>query len=292
MKKYILLTALLTVFNVTQAEIIPPPKSGIDERIRQIDYTRDVIRLNTFVGVSSHIEFGDDEYIEFIASGDDEAWHFAPKRNHLFIRPISTEFTDTNLTVLTNKYTYHFVLMQNALDSPENWSEAWQDRNLVYSLRFNYPLEQAEALRKQKQAEDAIRAENNRIAKLQREKLELEKALDKANEKINNLNYWKAGDEDIAPLRMYDDGNFTYLTFAPNQSIPAIYSLNKHGEEGIVNTTMINKSTIKIHSVYQNLRLRSGKSVLCVQNRGFSLPSEMRTNTTSDKVLRQVRRSL
>lgn len=293
MKKNLISILALSFLSISfsNAEIIPPLKKGVDERIRTIDYTRDVIKLNTMVGVSNHIEFGDDEYIEFLASGDDEAWNFAPKKNHLFIRPVANEFADTNLTVLTNKNTYHFVLVQNTVD-PETWGEAWQDRNLIYSLKFKYPEEEAKKFLEKQKQEQAIKRENARIAKLQSEKIALQRELEKHEERFINKSYWASGDKDIAPIEVYDNGTFTFFKFEPNQPIPSFYSVNKHGKEAIVNTTMIDRNTIKVQGVFDSFSIRHGESVMCIDNRGFSIPNQTNTNTVSPNVIRQTKRAI
>lgn len=290
MKKKYLLIALLAL-GAANAEVIPNIDSNVDERIRTMDYTRDVIKLNTLVGVSSHVEFGEDEQIEFLASGDDDAWHFAPKKNHLFIRPVATEFVDTNLTVLTNKHTYHFVLVQNKVNEAD-WANAWQDKNLVYSVKFKYPLEEAEKLA-QKQAEERLkRNENAKIAQLKADKLALRKELDRQQKEIQNRDYWAAGDREITPIETYDNGTFTFFRFQPNAPIPAFYSVDKHGNEAIVNTTMVGTNMIKIQGVFKMMRIRHGSNVVCVDNRGTSIYNQTDTNTTSPNVVRQTRRAM
>lgn len=291
MKKNILFVVFLLSLSAANAEIIPAVNSGIDERIRTMDYTRDIIKINALVGVSSHIEFGEDEQIEFLASGDDEAWNFAPKMNHLFIRPVKTEFVDTNLTVLTNKHTYHFVLVQNKVKE-DQWEDSWKDKSLIYSLRFNYPEDEAKKLAKKREEERLIRNENAQIAQLQAEKIALRKELDRQHDEILNKKYWAAGDKEIAPTSVYDNGTFTFFTFRPNMPIPAFYSVDKKGQEAIVNTTMVDSNTIKIQGIYPQMRMRHGDNVMCIDNRGFSIYNQTDTNTISPNVIRQTRSAL
>ncbi len=81
-----------------------------DPRIKVFTYSaRDVFKVRAHYGYASHIIFGEDENIEHVAAGDSLAWHILPKQNHLFLKPIEDN-AGTNLTVLTNKRAYNFIL--------------------------------------------------------------------------------------------------------------------------------------------------------------------------------------
>ena len=110
------------------AEVLPA-KGKKDGRVRVIDYDpMNVIRLVTQFGVSTHVQFPDDEMIQDVAVGDDQAWKLVPRRNHLFIKPVA-EKADTNVNVVTTKRTYNFALTVKAAKNSADTS--WSDADLI-----------------------------------------------------------------------------------------------------------------------------------------------------------------
>src|SRR3989338_4792029 len=110
MKRF-LIAALVLVPALACAEV-SPQRGAYDARVRVVDYNpANVVRLTTFYGVSTHVQFGDGETIKDIATGDDQAWALITRSgNHLFIKPRATQ-ADTNLTVITDKRVYQFALV-------------------------------------------------------------------------------------------------------------------------------------------------------------------------------------
>ena len=138
-----LLFILLCIPALSQAEITPKG-SGFDTRVRLIDYNpKDVVRIATYYGVSTHVQFGEDETIKDVAIGDDQAWNIVPRTNHMFIKP-KAKNADTNVTVITNKRVYHFALVVAQHSAKD--TNAWHDPNLVYGLTFRYPEEVTDKL--------------------------------------------------------------------------------------------------------------------------------------------------
>lgn len=195
--------------------------------------------------------FADSETIKDVAVGDDQAWTVIPRGNNLFIKP-KTEKADTNITVITDKRIYHFALVVQSR-SPKD-SKAWADPNLIFSLSFRYPDEEA-AKTEVKEEKIALK---NRMAEF--------KSTPKKNK---NLDYWVAGDEEISPTAAHDDGRFIYLTFSNNRDMPAIYSVDKEGKESLINTNVIDGNTIVIQRLVNQLMLRKGNSVASVLNKSF-----------------------
>ena len=57
----------------TWAEVLPP-KGNTDGRVRVVDYDpMNVIRLVTQFGVSTHVEFPEEELVQDVAVGDEQA---------------------------------------------------------------------------------------------------------------------------------------------------------------------------------------------------------------------------
>ena len=255
MKRLLLLALLLPAFALAE---LTPEKGEYDPRVRVVDYNPlNVVKLSTFYGVSTHVQFADAETIRDVAVGDDQAWKVVPRGNHLFIKPQATN-ADTNVTVVTDKRTYQFALVVQP--RPVKDSTAWADPNLIFSLTFRYPDEEAA-----KFAADAKKEA------LQTRLGEIKGKLTDAKEKGQNIDYWVAGSEEISPTAARDDGRFIYLTFSNNRDMPAVYSVDAGGNEALINTNVIDGNTIVIQRLVPRLILRKGDAVASVVNKSFDL---------------------
>lgn len=254
--KRLLLIALL-VPSLALAELTPA-KGNFDPRVRVVDYNpMNVVKLATFYGVSTHIQFADNEKIEDVAVGDDQAWKVSPRGNHLFLKP-QAKNADTNITVVTDKRTYQFAVVVQP--RPIKDSTAWADPNLIFSLTFHYPDEDAAKLAANTK-KDALKAKLGEIK---------DKLLD-AKKEGQNFDYWVAGSPEISPTAARDDGRFIYLTFANNRDMPAVYSVDVEGNEALINTNVIDGNTIVIQRLVKSLMLRKGDAVASVINKSFDL---------------------
>lgn len=274
--KRILLIGLL-VPAMAMAEITPP-KGDYDPRVRIVDYNPlNVVKLATFYGVSTHVQFADGETIRDVAVGDDQAWKVVPRGSHLFIKP-QAEKADTNVTVITDKRTYQFALVVQRRAVKD--STAWADPNLIFSLAFRYPDEEA--------AKAAASAQKEA---LQARLGEIKGKLSDATKEGQNFDYWVAGSEEISPTAARDDGRFIYLTFTNNRDMPAVYSVDEQGNEALINTNVIDGNTIVVQRLVRRLILRKGIAVASVVNKSFDLGGGMdnTTGTVSQDVERVIK---
>lgn len=254
--KRLLLIALL-VPTLALAELTPQ-KGNFDPRVRVVDYNpMNVVKLSTFYGVSTHVQFADGETIQDVAVGDDQAWKVVPRGNHLFIKP-QADKADTNVTVVTNLRTYQFALVVQP--RPLKDSTAWADPNLIFSLTFRYPDEEA-----------AKAAASAKQLALKAKLGEVKNKLSDASKAGQNTDYWVAGSEEISPTGARDDGRFIYLTYTNNRDMPAIYEVDEKGNEALINTNVINGNTIVIQRLVRRLMLRKGDAVASVINKSFDL---------------------
>lgn len=312
---------LLMLPTLVSAEITPN-NHPYDSRVKVVDYNPlDVVKITTYYGVSTFVQFGDNEIIKEIAVGDEPAWNLVPRGNRFYMKPKQKK-ADTNVTVVTDKRTYYFSLYvaKRAIKD----STAWRDPNLTYGLIFRYPEEEAKKmLAEAKRLEDSIK-EAARLAEKKYQKDELKKRLingtrldrgdssgsgqvvslatgekDVANrsqypketpdEEMDNFDYWVAGSTLISPTGARDDGRFTYLLFSNNRDMPAVYLVDEAGKESIINTH-VEGNTIVVHLVVPKLVLRRGDAVACVQNKGFDIGGyNDRSGTVSSDVNRTVK---
>lgn len=258
------------------AELTPEPGT-LDPRVRVVDYTPlNVVKLSTFYGVSTHVQFGAGETIRDIAVGDDQAWKIVPRGNHLFIKPQATK-ADTNITVVTDKRTYQFSLVVTPRQLKD--ATAWRDPNLIYSLSFRYPEEEAAKLAA-KSKSDALKARLGEVTS----------KLAGAGKEGQNFDYWVAGSKEVSPTAARDDGRFIYLVFNNNRDMPAIYSVDDEGNEALINTNVVDGNTIVVQRLVRQLRLRKGNAVACVVNKAFDLDGG--ADNTSGTVAPDVERVL
>ncbi len=237
---------------------LTPQKGQYDPRVRVVDYNPlNVVKLATFYGVSTHVQFADGETIRDVAVGDDQAWKVVPRGNHLFIKPHAMK-ADTNVTVVTDKRTYHFALVVQP--RPLKDATAWADPNLIFSLTFRYPDEEA-ARHGTISAKQALQARAG----------EVRAKLGDARNQGQNFDYWVAGSDEISPTAAHDDGRFIYLTFSNNRDMPAVYSVDAQGSEALINTNVVDGNTIVIQRLVSHLMLRKGNAVASVVNKSFDL---------------------
>jgi type IV secretion system protein VirB9 len=240
--------------NHYQASLGYTPHAGrIDHRLKKVVYDiRNVVNLRGFYGYQTHIEFSPNEKIMHIALGDSEAWQVVPNGNHLFIKP-SADNASTNMTVLTDSRTYNFDL-----DAQRNVSK--RERALTYGIFFVYP-------------QDALR--------VRMDKINTQRALSTAkfnseiipNRVFNpakiNWKYTRGGSDTLAPVRVFDDGQFTYFQFDEKKTIPAIFSVGADKKESLINFHKKGNFYV-VQKIASQFSLRSDSIVSCVFNDAFS----------------------
>lgn len=214
-----------------------------DSRLQEVVYDEfSVVTLPGRVNVQASIVFGDDEVIENVAIGNSQTWQVTPNKraNILFVKPLEVRAA-TNLTVVTSKRTYLFDLVASPSAKP------------VYVLRFDYPVDPEEEARKAEMAQAAAEEQEDPFT-----------SIDPAN-----LNFaWSGeGAEVLLPVRAFDNGEATFLTWPAGRDVPAILVTNAKGAEGPVNYT-VRGDTIVIDSVPRSIILRSGEESATLVNTG------------------------
>lgn len=214
----------------------------IDHRVRVVMYQPD--EVYSFTGhyrYQSSIEFGQGEEIKTISMGDSTAWMLNPSGNRLFLKPVEQDAT-TNMTLITNRHTYLFELHARETDDID-------DKDMIFVMRFMYPDEGAT---------------QNFSSYLDAVPLpDLEKDADKYN-----MNYTISGSDMVAPIRIFDDGQFTYFQFKnKNADVPAFYWVDDQGNESMINYRT-RGDYIVVERVSKRFTLRYGTELVCVFNEG------------------------
>lgn len=223
-----------------------------DSRIRVMVYNpNDVFKFTGYYGYQASIELSRNEQVVSISMGDTTAWQIVPSGNRIFIKPTEQNAT-TNMTLITDKRTYYFELYA------EETTDI-RDPAMVFNVKFIYPDEVADS--------------DNPHIKNYGSSISGETIIpDLAHPERLNFNYSISGHEEVAPIKIYDDGEFTYMQFRDrNNEIPAILAVDEDLRESMVNfkTHPKNTNLIIIEQVFRKLTLRSGKKIGCVFNESF-----------------------
>ena len=257
--------ALLTSINALALET--PHMGNLDKRVRHINYQPDqVVKLVGHYGFATDIAFAQGERIKQIAMGDSDAWSVTTVDNHIFIKPKAKNAV-TNMTVLTaysqnNQRVYNFELSAH-------WSQHDAHpfpNDMMFAIDFRYPEQQRQRERNQQRHQELLA------------NLNIEQP-----PKVVNQAYFYKGDDNIAPIKAFDDGRFTYLTFNRKQDLPAVYIINSDNSESLVNSNVNPHfpDTIIIERVVRQLVLRQGNSVACVFNQNFAKEQPAKYQTSN-----------
>lgn len=244
-----LLTLFLSAFAVYSSFAIRESRpTAIDSRIRVITYSaNDVFKYVGYYGYQSCIELARDEEVVSISMGDTTSWQIVPSGFRIFIKPMEQDAT-TNMTLITNKRTYFFELYAEE-------AEDIRDPELVFNVKFLYPDEMDQ---------DGIYS----VAQTSTP----DSSPDLTHPEKYNFNYSISGHEEIAPIKIYDDGEFTYLQFRDkNAEIPAIFAVDEDLNESMVNYRLSSsdKNLFIVEQVFKKLTVRLGKKVVCIFNESF-----------------------
>ncbi|CAZ15878.1 TrbG/VirB9 family P-type conjugative transfer protein (plasmid) [Xanthomonas albilineans] len=245
-----------------------PRSSPYDYRIKTAVYNpQDTVIIDAVVGLATHIAVEPGERYVTHVFGDSEAWSFAHVENHFFIKPKEAR-GDTNLTIITDKRTYHILLRYigdykanstNGKQETRFIHTPWTMRQATLELTYTYPQE------------EALRA----AAARQEAKVQSALAAPEFAPGRRNFSYQMSDDpkvQSIAPINVWDDYRFTYFKFPPNAELPTIFVIGADGKESTVNVRTIGRerNIIQAQMVGREWRIRYGKKmVIGLINSGF-----------------------
>lgn len=238
MKKLVLSALLICTVLAPNAQALQESiPVATDNRIRIVPYDpNDVFKFVGHFGFQSSIEFAADETIKTVSIGDSLAWQVVPESNRIFLKPIE-ENPQTNMTVVTNKRVYQFELQGKH-------SSGIRDSDMIFVMRFTYPGESDVTFLGKTTVNTP---ESDSFGKY-------------------NQAYKISGPERISPIRIFDDGEFTYFQFRDvNADIPAFFLIDSDGREAIINFRTVGDYII-VERVAPRFTLRHGSDVACVFN--------------------------
>jgi type IV secretion system protein VirB9 len=202
------------------------------------------------------------EEVTEVAIGNSDAWlwKISDSKNRLYLKPVEDN-ANTNMTVKTSLgRVYNFELLARTPSGPD-------DPNLIYAVKFVYPDDTDKNI-------------------LEFPKAPVSDVPDMRNLSLYNFNYDFTGEPSIAPLKVFDNGEFTYLQFANKSAeLPAIFSVDSDGFESLVNFRVAG-DYIVVERVSSQFTLRNGNDIVCIYNNnlfksGKVIPKNTKDNSTN-----------
>ncbi len=253
-KKFFYLFSLIFLFAFCAEAAQMPRFLGTEKKFRSYIYNpNDVYRYIGHYSYQGFIEFEDGETIGTISMGNPALWMFEHLNNRLFLKPVGENGSETNMTVITNKRVYHFELLARE-------AKGINDKDLIFVAKFVYPDEKDKNI-------------------LELPKMAASDEPDLRDLSIYNFNYQYTGEPSIAPIRVFDNGEFTYFQFnKKNAEIPAIFTVDSEGFESLINFRSAG-SYIIVERVSPQFTLRSGSDIVCVYNTDLYNNGRLRRST-------------
>lgn len=241
MKKILFIITLFILATSKTFAVQMPRSLGREKRFKTYVYNpNDVYRYVGYYLNQTYIEFEEGETLQTISMGDPTPWLTSVLGNKLFLKPVGS-YPQTTMTIFSNKRTYYFEL--DAME-PDNVDE----NDIPFFIKFVYPS-----------------SDDKNIVKFN-VKERRDDYPDLTDLSKYNFNYEFAGTPSIAPIKVFDDGIFTYMEFKTNNAeIPAIFAVNDQGYETLVNFRVVEEYVV-IEQVAGQFTLRSGGDIVCVYN--------------------------
>lgn len=247
MKQFFLMLAVFMGGALTAPHTLVAQQMPVvtDSRVKTLVYNaNDVYSVLTHYGYQSNIEFHPKERVQTVVLGDRVNWQIIPAGRRIFIRPLEEDL-HTNMTVVTSERSYQFDLRSN------RGGELKGDEELVYVVRFYYPEDDAKAL-------PAVYASQ----------IQPQFAMPTLMPAPSvNYRYSFTGPDALAPAKIYDDGQSTYMQLPrPPEAVSAILA---DGREIPVTPEAQADGTTRLNLVASRMNLRYGSDVVSIYNEAY-----------------------
>lgn len=239
----------ISLFSSESFALREPKDTALDKRIKIMVYNPDdVFKFVGYYGYQANIEFAEGEIVDTISMGDTIAWQVVPSGKRIFLKPMEPDAT-TNMTVITNKRMYFFELhAEEAIDI--------NDPKMVFAVRFLYPEDNGGGV----------------------QHFSTSSLPDLTQPEKYNFDYTISGSDTISPLKIFDDGEFTYFQFKDkNAEVPAFFMVDSELKESIINYRVAG-DYIVVERVSSRFTLRNGNDIVCVFNE--KMPMKIKKSAT------------
>ena len=204
---------------------------AIDSRIKTYIFSEnEVFKVVVHYGYQTSIEFAEGEEIQTISAGNNYAWQLTPVGRRLFIKPLEENIA-TNMTILTNKQSYHFDVESRLLSYAN-------DEELVYVIRFFYP-------------DKDFDSSYSSISAIEHDPIPVIKPY--------NYNYTITGPDNLAPIKIFDDGINTFFKFKSNEAaLPYFSGIDQDDSVDLIPRRK--GEYIVVNAIYGSFKLNFGKN--------------------------------
>lgn len=225
---------------------VEPRQLGHDSRFKTFSFTPNTAyKILAIYDNPSYIEFDANESITTIVNPKKTAWQLVSSGNRLFIKPEESD-ADTSITVMTNKRIYFFEMY--AIEPRGNF-----DPDYTFVFKFKYPSD--EEVKTIRTYAKSILPDVDQ------------------NPSNYNFNYTITGEDSLYPIKIFDDGRFTYFEFSRRTAMPAIFAVDSSGFESIVNFKIAGEYLV-VEEVANKFTLRNGADIVCVFNENMYKPKK------------------
>jgi type IV secretion system protein VirB9 len=233
-----------------------------------------VYSINTGLGIATQIILDPSDKIKDFGTGFSTGWDIVRRDNVFYIKPKDPD-AETNMYIKTEKRSYLFDLKIVTKD----WRKIDEAKNVgvSYLVQFNYrDLKDASAAL----TENLKRLAESTVGKKPQSKVTTAtRALTEVDlvKRPNSANYFSyhtdyevssdAGAKWMVPIRVYDDGEVTYVQLPKNASAPSFFGRHSdRGEEFVLNKTF-KQGQFMLHGVYPFIVIRYGSDVVAIRRR-------------------------
>lgn len=114
---------------------------------------------------------------------------------------------------------------------------------------------------RQEAAQEAEAARVRKEAELARQRKA--SATDPAKQRYRNYHYLAAGDGDLRPVEMFDNGRFTFIRFKQHIELPAVFRV-RNGQETLVNSSM-HEGWLVVQNLSREWKVRLDDEFICIR---------------------------
>ena len=289
---YLIAIIMLTTINTLEASAATHQKYAYAEGKTYV--------VNTALGIATQIIVDRDERILDYGTGFSSGWELVRRDNIFYVKPIDAD-AETNMYVRTDKRSYILDLQIVS----KGWKKIDEAKlaGVHYVIQFTYPLTvdmfssdlliKSQSNTRQAQVgeigvlstDDGNGVDVSKLTRLQN-KIQVGLSRDHtedseiaptkiSNEPTGRKNYFtnyevtsNAESKWLVPVRIYDDGAFTYLKFADGVHSPAVFAKTSlRTEEYVVNKTASGDSLQIIHGLHPIIVVRYGESVIALRRK-------------------------
>jgi type IV secretion system protein VirB9 len=263
MKKFLLYFLAILIFSSAANASQSPRYLGSEKKFRSYIYNpNEVYRYMGHYTYQGFIEFEEGETVGTISMGNPSLWLFEHLGNRLFLKPVGEDNSETNMTIITNKRVYHFELYARE-------AKGIDDKDLIFVAKFVYPDEKDKNIVEFPKSNPSDEPDMRDLT-------------------AYNFNYQYTGDAILAPIKVFDNAEFTYFQFSKkNAEVPAIFTVDGEGFESLVNFRAAGDYII-VERVSGQFTLRNGSDIICVYNNKFQGIEKMKSKKKKKTDMPQV----